>query len=115
LLIFSGILEKKEEKMAEKIPEMKKKEIKIQLDENTAQGAYVNLALVTHRETEFIFDFLFLQPQAPQAKVRARIITSPLHAKRFLKALEENVKKYEAKFGRLPEVRGEIQRPIGFA
>lgn len=104
--------------MAEQVPQhspaAKPGEIQIQLDEQTAQGTYVNLALITHTETEFIFDFIYVQPQQPQAKVRARIITSPLHAKRFLKALEENLKKYESNFGQLPE-RPNIPQPVGFA
>ncbi|MFZ9890117.1 MAG: DUF3467 domain-containing protein [Myxococcota bacterium] len=74
-------------------------QLQIQLDEATAQGSYVNLTLVNHTETEFVFDFVFVQPLDPRAKVRARIISSPKHAKRFLMALSENVTKYEARFG----------------
>lgn len=74
-------------------------QLQIQLDEATAQGSYVNLTLVNHTETEFVFDFVFVQPLDPRAKVRARIISSPKHAKRFLMALSENVTKYESRFG----------------
>ena len=77
----------------------KKFNIQIQLDENIAQGAYVNLAMVNHSETEFTLDFIYVQPQQPKAKVRARIITSPKHARRLLDALKENVAKYEKRFG----------------
>jgi len=81
--------------------EKKEQEIKleIQLDEETAQGAYVNLAVVNHSDTEFTLDFIFVQPQSPRAKVRSRVITSPRHARRLLLALEENIRKYERKFG----------------
>jgi len=81
--------------------EKKEQEIKleIQLDEETAQGAYANLAVVNHSDTEFTLDFIFVQPQSPRAKVRSRVITSPRHAKRLLLALEETLRKYEAKFG----------------
>jgi hypothetical protein len=81
--------------------EIKKPEIKIEIDENTAQGVYANLAMIGHSEDEFIVDFIFLQPQNPKAKVRARIVTSPGHAKRFLAALKDNVAKYEAQFGEI--------------
>jgi hypothetical protein len=81
----------------------KKKEqevkLEIQLDEEIAQGAYVNLAVVNHSDTEFTLDFIFVQPQSPRAKVRSRVITSPRHARRLLLALEENIRKYEQKFG----------------
>jgi hypothetical protein len=102
----------KKKKMGE---QQKTLEVQIEIDDVTAQGSYANLAMITHSETEFIFDFIFVQPQAPKAKIRARIITSPIHAKRFLRALEENIKKYEATFGPLPETKTPIPRPIGFA
>lgn len=73
--------------------------LQIEIDENVARGVYTNLALITHSETEFLIDFLFLQPQTPKTKVLTRIVTSPVHAKRFLAALQDNVAKYEARFG----------------
>lgn len=86
---------------------MEKKEnqtqLEIQIDDNIAQGIYTNLAGVTHSETEFIFDFLFMQPNQPKAKLRARIISSPIHTKRFLTALSENIKRYEERFGKIPD------------
>ena len=78
-------------------------QLEVQMDETTAQGLYANLAGVTHSETEFIFDFLFLQPNQPKAKLRARVISSPVHTRRFLAALVENIKRYEERFGVIPE------------
>ena len=78
-----------------------KNELHIQLDDDIAQGTYVNLAMVNHTETEFIMDFVYVQPQQPRAKVRSRILSSPKHTKRLLLALQDNVKKYEAKFGEI--------------
>lgn len=77
----------------------KKINIQIQMDEETAQGSYVNLAMVNHSETEFTLDFIYVQPQQPKAKVRARIISSPKHTKRLLEALKDNLDKYEKRFG----------------
>lgn len=73
--------------------------LQIEIDENVARGTYTNLALITHSETELLIDFLFLQPQSPKTKVLSRIVTSPVHAKRFLAALQDNIAKYEARFG----------------
>jgi len=81
--------------------ETKKQEIKIEIDDQTANGSYSNLALITHSETEFIIDFIFVQPQNGKARVKNRIITSPLHAKKFLQALQDNVAKYEMRFGQI--------------
>lgn len=90
-------------------------QIQIEVDEATAQGVYANLALISHSENEFVLDFMFIQPQPgpqgqPKAKVRARIISSPSHTKRFLAALAENVGKYEAQFGpvKLPSPEGPV-------
>jgi hypothetical protein len=74
-------------------------QVQIQLDEETAQGAYVNMALVNHSETEFTLDMIYVQPQQPKAKVRARLITSPKHMKRLLFAMQEQVNRYEQRFG----------------
>ncbi len=74
-------------------------QVKIELDPETAQGMYVNMAMVNHGEGEFIFDFIYVQPQAPKAQVRSRIISSTKHAKRFLLALQDGIKKYEDKYG----------------
>ena len=77
----------------------KQVQIQIQLDDDVAQGMYVNLALVNHTETEFTVDVMYLQPQQPRAKVRARLISSPKHTKRLLLALQENLRRYEERFG----------------
>lgn len=84
-------------------PENKPKEVQlqVQLDEEMAQGIYVNLTMVNHNETEFTLDFIYLQPQQPRAKVRARIISSPKHTKRLLAALKDNIDKYEKKWGEI--------------
>jgi len=78
-------------------------QLQVEIDEPTSQGVYTNLALVAHNATEFVMDFIFVQPQQPKAKVRARIITSPGHTKRFLRALAENVQRYEQTFGEIKE------------
>jgi hypothetical protein len=75
--------------------------VQLQLDENVAQGAYSNLVLINHSENEFVLDFAYVQPQNPLAKVRARIISSPRHAKRLLAALQKNVERYEERFGKI--------------
>jgi len=78
-------------------------QIQIDLDEVTAQGAYSNLVLINHSENEFLIDFAFIQPQAPHARVRSRIISSPRHAKKIMRALEENIRRYEERFGTIEE------------
>jgi hypothetical protein len=79
-------------------------QLQLEIDEATAQGQYANLALVAHNATEFVLDFIFVQPQQPKAKVRARIISSPGHTKRFLRALQENITRYEQTFGEIKDM-----------
>jgi hypothetical protein len=87
-------------------------QIPLQIDDAVALGMYVNMAMVNHNETEFVLDFIYLQPQAPKAVVRARLINSPKHMKRFLHALQENVARYEAQFGKI-DVSGPVPHPVG--
>lgn len=74
-------------------------QLQIQLPPEIAHGSYINLSLVNHTENEFIFDFIFVQPQQPRATVRSRVITSPRHAKQILMALHDNVQRYESQYG----------------
>ena len=74
-------------------------QLQIQLDDDVANGHYVNMALVNHTETEFTLDFIYVQPQQPRARVRSRIITNPKHMKRLLLAMQDNVAKFESRFG----------------
>ena len=74
-------------------------QLQIQLDDDVANGHYINMALVNDTETEFTIDFIYVQPQQPKAKVRSRIITNPKHMKRLLMAMQDNVAKFESKFG----------------
>ena len=74
-------------------------QVQIEIDPATALGAFVNLAMVNHTDSEFTLDLMYLQPQAPRATVRARAIMTPRHMKRLLLALQENLGKYEAQFG----------------
>ena len=78
-------------------------QLQIDLDEATAQGAYSNLVLINHNDNEFVLDFAYMQPGAPRARVRSRIISSPRHTKRLLRALEFNVRRYEERFGKIDE------------
>ncbi len=90
---------------------MAEQELQIQIDEETAKGRYTNLAVVSHTENEFIFDFVFIHP--PQGKVVSRVITSPGHAKRIIKALAENLALYEKNIGPIPEPKSPHPPVIG--
>jgi uncharacterized protein DUF3467 len=78
-------------------------QIQIDVDEAIAQGAYSNLVLINHNENEFVLDFAYMQPAAPRARVRSRIISSPRHTKRLLRALEHNLRHYEERYGKIEE------------
>jgi len=90
-----------------KTPEI---QLQIQLDDDIANGHYINMALVNHTETEFTIDFIYVQPQQPKAKVRSRVITNPKHMKRLLVAMQDNLAKFEAKFGAIELI--ETPNPI---
>lgn len=83
--------------MQEQKPPMN--QINIELGEEQAEGIYSNLAMITHSHSEFIVDFIKMMPGVPKAKVKARIILTPQHAKRLMRALKDNISKYEAVHG----------------
>ena len=68
-------------------------QLQIELREEVAQGTYANLAIITHSSSEFILDFVRVMPGIPKAGVQSRIIVAPEHAKRLLRALEDNIAK----------------------
>jgi uncharacterized protein DUF3467 len=74
-------------------------QLQIEIDPVTANGVFVNMAMVNHTETEFTIDLVYVQPQAPKAQVRARAITTPKHMKRLLLAIQENLTRYEERHG----------------
>ena len=90
--------------------EEKKNQINIELSEEVAEGTYSNLAIISHNQTEFVVDFIRMLPNTPKAKVKSRILLTPIHAKRLLHALADNVKKYEGQFGKI-EYRNEPPVP----
>ena len=77
----------------------KQKQLNIALDESVADGVYSNLAIINHSASEFIVDFVTVMPGAPKARVKSRVILTPEHAKRFQKALEDNINRFENAYG----------------
>lgn len=89
-------------------------QINIELGEKEAEGIYSNLAIITHSPAEFVIDFTRVVPGAPKAKVHARIITTPQHAKIFMRALADNIEKFESRFGEI-KIEGQPgQQQYGF-
>jgi len=78
-------------------------QLNIELSEEVAEGIYSNLAIITHSHSEFALDFIKVMPGVPKAKVKARIILTPQHAKRLMKALKDNISKYEAVHGNIKD------------
>ena len=76
-------------------------QINIELDEKVSSGEYANFVVVTHSPAEFVMDFTRILPGVPKAKVHSRIIMAPQHAKAFLGALNDNIKKFETKHGEI--------------
>jgi len=71
----------------------------------TLEPVYVNTAIITHSASEIIMDFARVMPNFPKAKVNTRIVMTPLNAKLLLRALGENLSKFEGVYSeiRLPE------------
>ena len=88
-------------------------QLNIEITEEVAEGNYANLAIITHSHAEFVIDFVNVMPGTPKSKVKSRIILTPQHAKRLMKAMAENVSKYEAVNGAIKDLE-EVQMPFTF-
>ncbi|MDX5325709.1 MAG: DUF3467 domain-containing protein [Bacteroidota bacterium] len=84
-------------------------QINVELTEEMAEGTYSNLAIINHSHSEFVLDFIQVMPGMPKAKVRSRVILTPQHAKRLLRALNDNVARFEQTHG---EIRDYEQPPV---
>ena len=78
------------------------KEIRIDFPKELIGGTYSNNMAVTHTREEFILDFLMIAP--PSGSVTGRIIVRPGHIKRIVKALQENIARYENEYGTIPNI-----------
>ena len=76
-----------------------KTDLKINISDEVAQGTYSNLAVITHSPAEFIIDFASIMPGLPKSNVCSRIIMTPQNAKRLLRALADNISKFEEQNG----------------
>jgi hypothetical protein len=88
-------------------------QLNIEISEEMAEGQYANLAIITHSHAEFVLDFVNVMPGTPKSKVKSRIILTPQHAKRLMKALADNVQKFEAVNGTIKDLE-EMQIPLQF-
>ncbi|MCH3924650.1 MAG: DUF3467 domain-containing protein [Bacteroidales bacterium] len=79
----------------------KDQQLDIELSQEIASGVYSNLQLIQHSPTEFVLDFIQIMPGLPKAQVKSRIIMSPVHAKKLLDALKDNISKYEMQNGEI--------------
>jgi len=86
------------------------REIKIKARDEDLKGVYSNLMIVSHTKEEFCLDFVntFNPPT-----LTSRVLMSPGHLKRMIKALEENMRKYEEQFGEIEPAK-ETEAPLGF-
>ena len=79
----------------------KHKQIKLVLDNENQTVEYTNFVVVTHSAAEFVLDYIRILPGMVKAKVKSRVIMSPMHVKTLMFALQDNIKKYEDKFGEI--------------
>lgn len=83
------------------------KGLNVKISDEELKGRYSNLLRITHTREEFILDFINLVP--PQGIVTSRIVTSPGHLKRIIRALSANLDRYEQLFGTIQEA----PEPVG--
>ena len=85
----------------------------IELSEEIAEGIYSNLAIITHSQSEFVIDFVKVMPGVPKARVKSRILLTPQHAKRLVKALADNLNKFEQMNGKIKDIESGFPMNFG--
>ncbi len=90
--------------------DQKVKGMNVKIDDDELRGRYSNLVRVSHTREEFILDFINMVP--PQGVVAARVIVSPGHLKRLIRALTANLEIYEKGFGAVPETPEPAGEPV---
>ena len=93
--------------------EQNQNQLNIELSEEVAEGIYSNLAIITHSNSEFVVDFIRMMPGVPKAKVKSRIVLTPQHAKRLMKALKDNIGKFEQQHGAIKDTDANVL-PMNF-
>jgi len=90
-------------------------QVQIKADEKELLGQFSNLVMFHHNAEEFTLHFIYVFPNVPQGKLLSSVIVSPAHAKRILRALNENISRYEAQFGPIKEAPEPVPVPnVGF-
>ncbi len=87
--------------MADDTNKPQQQQLTIELGEKEAEGIYSNLAVISHSPAEFVVDFTRVLPGVPKARVHARIVMTPQHAKLLLHALADNIGKFEHQHGEI--------------
>jgi hypothetical protein len=62
---------------------------------------YANLARISHTPADIVLYFAHILPGETKATVKARVLMSPLSAKLLMRALAENLSRYESAFGEI--------------
>ncbi len=88
-------------------------QLNIEISEEVSEGTYANLVIITHSHAEFVMDFVNVMPGTPKSKVKSRIILTPFHAKRFMKAMIENINKFEGTNGAIQDME-QVEIPFTF-
>jgi ribonuclease BN (tRNA processing enzyme) len=88
-------------------------QLNIEISEEIAEGQYANLAIITHSHAEFVIDFVNVMPGTPKSKVKSRLIMTPQHAKRFMKALMDNISRFEDNNGDIQDLEA-VEIPMNF-
>ncbi|HEY1405997.1 MAG TPA: DUF3467 domain-containing protein [Spirochaetota bacterium] len=80
--------------------------VEVKVDDKIAEGVFSNFANITHSPEEFIVDFLFINPAPPSGfgKLMSRVVMTPGHMKRLCAAMQDNIARYEERFGEIKNI-----------
>lgn len=73
---------------------------KIEIPEDL-KPLYSNLARISHSPADIVIDFAQILPGETRAVIQSRVLMTPISAKLLMRAIQENLSRYEAAFGEI--------------
>jgi hypothetical protein len=81
-------------------PKPKPQPIAMEINKDV-ESIYANIARIAHSPADIVLEFAHLLPGSKKAKISSRVVMTPVSAKLLLKALNENLARYESSFGEI--------------
>lgn len=81
-------------------PQPPQRQLRLEIPANL-NASYANTVIISHTQSEVVMDFIQVMPNDPRARIQTRVVMTPVNAKLFLRALSENLTRFEERHGEI--------------